>query len=420
MFVATGAIIALVDLFIMYFETGKIWRQGSNYRKDFESVVQLAKSSPTHSLTNHNSAKLVVNRQNIASQFQTRVAGGKQASIVTGIGVGGIGFNTALQLILSGMDVIGVCKTRSEAEEAQRIIHDCVRAADIVNLGSLLNIFVCDLSDTDSVGKLCDTLTRDRCLMQRLAVVVTNAGVMAIPPCISKQGIECQFATHHVGHSLMLLRLIDAKASTRSDTAQMRIIIVGSGAAAGGENPMLREVFQTYSRVQSLVDSGYNRYKSYSNAKLCNIIFASSLHCELASRGLLSLITVNSLHPGPIRSRVVPNSQLPFQWLLDGELAALLRLSPVISATYVVDACLHKRFTGCSGRFLRMGIDMIAAYEGRQNSLKNSFFANTHWFMGIPAPRFTYNIGLQQWLLQETRKFHQQRCNLTLDCNYFS
>jgi NAD(P)-dependent dehydrogenase (short-subunit alcohol dehydrogenase family) len=401
-FVARGAIIAMVDLFVMYLETGEIWRQSEGSNSLIASVVQLRECSPKHSRISHLTAKLIVNLENIAEDLRNSPV--RPIAIVTGVGVGGIGFNTALQLLLCGFDVVGVCKVAGEAAEAEK----AMSAASMQNgRGWCFDISVCDLSDAVAVGTLCDDLFEKRGILSRLAVVVTNAGVMAVPPMLSPQGIESQLATHHIGHSLLLLRLIQAKTKKNISPFCTRIVILGSGAAAGARDPRTQSLFQQHLNIQSLVDSGYNRFTSYSNAKLCNILFASALHREILSRGLGSSLTVNCLHPGPIRSRVIPNSQLPCQWLLDGELAALLRLSPVISATYVVDACVHKRFFGSSGRFLRMGIDMTADYAADTSNITHSFWTNTHWFRGTPAPRFTLDYSLQEWLLRETRKFHE-------------
>jgi NAD(P)-dependent dehydrogenase (short-subunit alcohol dehydrogenase family) len=297
---------------------------------------------------------------------------------------------------------------------------------------TMFRVVVCDLSDAIAVGTMCDQLfgaqREGELLLSRLAVIVTNAGIMAVPAALSRQGLESQFATHHVGHSLLLLRFLNAKAQhikeTRSSSAisrrtersgkkmidrtRTRIVILGSGAAAGAcaDPRALLSLFRPLLNSLALVTSGYNRFTAYSNAKVCNILFSSALHAHIVERGLDEWVSVNCLHPGPIRSRVVPHSKLPLQWLLDGELAALLRLSPVIAATYVVDLCVHKRFDGISGRFFRMGVDMTAEYRHHRD-IAALPLANTHWFRGIPAPRLTMDTVLQQAVLRETVKLHK-------------
>jgi NAD(P)-dependent dehydrogenase (short-subunit alcohol dehydrogenase family) len=66
---------------------------------------------------------------------------------------------------------------------------------------------------------------------QRLDVLVNNAGIMALPKrATTKQGLEAQFGTNHIGHFLLTTLLLDLMKKSK----QARIINVSSLAHEKG------------------------------------------------------------------------------------------------------------------------------------------------------------------------------------------
>ena len=126
---------------------------------------------------------------------------------------------------------------------------------------------------------------------------------MACPQWKTKDDLEMQFGTNHIGHFLLTNLLIDKIKQTGS----ARIVNVSSKAYE--------------SQIQFLIDisyfilirnklegrmnwddinneKNYDTIKAYGQSKLCNILFT----LELAKRLSGTKVTVNALHPGVIRT----------------------------------------------------------------------------------------------------------------------
>lgn len=119
---------------------------------------------------------------------------------------------------------------------------------------------------------------------KRLDILINNAGVMASPKSITKDGFEMQLAVNHLGHFLLTNLLLDIlKAS-----APARIIVLSS----------LAHKYGTINRDDLNSEKSYNKYKAYSQSKLANILFTQ----ELAKRLKGTQVTVNAVHPGVVKT----------------------------------------------------------------------------------------------------------------------
>ncbi|CAK7227546.1 hypothetical protein SBRCBS47491_006606 [Sporothrix bragantina] len=118
-------------------------------------------------------------------------------------------------------------------------------------------------------------------------VIVNNAGVMAAPYGTTKDGIELQFGTNHVGHFLMTNLLLEAQLA-KAPSRPVRVVNVSSDGFRYG--PVRFE--------DTSFDDGatYNRWASYGQSKSANMLYSRSLAQKLGSRGVVSV----SLHPGVI------------------------------------------------------------------------------------------------------------------------
>jgi NAD(P)-dependent dehydrogenase (short-subunit alcohol dehydrogenase family) len=174
-------------------------------------------------------------------------------AIVTG-GNSGIGVATVSTLALSGMKVVLCARNMKSAQEAREQVPEWCR--DNVSIQKL------DLADFDSIQ-------------------VNNAGVMALPKRMeTKQGIEMQVGTNHVGHH-MFTRLLLPSLKENS-----RIVTVASMAHQmdkGGD----------WDSVES-----YSAWQTYGKSKLANVLFAKSLQDKLNEAG----------HPGVIKSNLWRNT----------------------------------------------------------------------------------------------------------------
>lgn len=131
----------------------------------------------------------------------------------------------------------------------------------------------------------------------RLDILMCNAGIMAVPASLSKDGYEIQFATNHLGHALLIKKLLPTLLKTAEQPgSDIRVIILTSVGWRG--HPKGGIQFSTLNTVQ---DSMLGRWVRYGQSKLANIVYAA----ELAKR--YPSITCLSVHPGVVATDLVGN-----------------------------------------------------------------------------------------------------------------
>jgi NAD(P)-dependent dehydrogenase (short-subunit alcohol dehydrogenase family) len=194
---------------------------------------------------------------------------GKQA-IVTG-GSSGIGVETARALASAGAAVtLAVRDTDAGARTASEITATTGNAA--LRVGQL------DLSDRASVAEFAASWSGP------LDILVNNAGVMALPELeLTATGWELQFATNHLGHFALALRLHDALAAAGNG----RIVSLSSRGHL--RSPVVFGDINFSSRP-------YDPWLAYGQSKTANVLFAVGATNYWSSDG----ITANAVHPGAI------------------------------------------------------------------------------------------------------------------------
>ena len=134
--------------------------------------------------------------------------------IITGANTG-IGKESAIELSKLGAHIVMACRDKNRAETAIEEIKS-VTGLDSYEFMEL------DLMDLQSVKNFTIKFLSK---YQRLDVLVNNAGIMALPKrATTKQGLEAQFGTNHIGHFLLTTLLLDLMKKSK----QARIIIVSS------------------------------------------------------------------------------------------------------------------------------------------------------------------------------------------------
>ena len=162
----------------------------------------------------------------------------------------------------------------------------------------------CDLADLSSVRSASEKLLSE---LTRLDVLICNAGIMVVPPALSKDGYEIHFATNHLGHALLTKKLLPLLQATATATAEagpgrgdtVRIIMVSSAAWRG--TPPGGIVFDKLKTKQEGLPF-LGRWLRYGQSKLANMLYAR----ELAKRHpeILSF----SLTPGVVATGLVKDS----------------------------------------------------------------------------------------------------------------
>ncbi|KAJ7279217.1 hypothetical protein O6H91_Y118300 [Diphasiastrum complanatum] len=207
-------------------------------------------------------------------------------AIVTG-GTSGIGAESVRVLALRGARVFLVGRNLEAASKVKEdILHNIPQAKVEVLEG--------DLSSLASVKNCANDFLALKC---PLNILINNAGILASPYQLSKDGIEMQFATNHVGHFLLTYLLMDKMKETAQESGiEGRIVNVSSTghklfAPKGGI------AFDTINN-----EANYGPWKAYGQSKLANILHANELTRQFKEEGVN--ITANSLHPGGINTNL--------------------------------------------------------------------------------------------------------------------
>ncbi|TXG70943.1 hypothetical protein EZV62_005878 [Acer yangbiense] len=204
----------------------------------------------------------------------------------------GIGIETARVLALRGVHVIMAVRNVAAGNDIKESILKNHPSANI-------DVMELDLSSLASVRKFAsDFIARGL----PLHILINNAGIMATPFTLTKDNIELQFQTNHIGHFLLTNLLLETmKKTARESGREGRIVVV----ASDGHKFAYKEGI----RFDKINDkSGYTGFGAYGQSKLANILHSNELAIRLKEEGVN--ITVNSLHPGSIATNIMRHSRL--------------------------------------------------------------------------------------------------------------
>ncbi|HEX4280544.1 MAG TPA: oxidoreductase [Solirubrobacteraceae bacterium] len=191
-----------------------------------------------------------------------------RVAVVTGAN-SGLGLATARELARAGARVVLATRSTQKGEDAASRIVSTVPGAE-------LDPTVLDLADLDSVRAFAASAPA------RVDLLINNAGVMAAPRRVTKQGFESQLATNHLGHfaltGLLLGRLLSAPAP--------RVVTVSS--------TLHRRGTMNFDDLQG--ERKYSPWGAYGQSKLANLMFCFELQRRATEAGtaLLSM----AAHPG--------------------------------------------------------------------------------------------------------------------------
>ncbi|WP_219833954.1 oxidoreductase [Paenibacillus sp. R14(2021)] len=187
-------------------------------------------------------------------------------AIVTG-GYAGLGLETTRALAEAGAKVIAPVRSPEKARAAIADIHG-------VELEQL------DLIDPASIDAFAKRFLDSG---RQLDMLINNAGIMAPPLERDARGYESQFATNHLGHFQLTVRLWPALKQAGS----ARVVSLSStGVRFGGvdfDDP-------------SFEHQTYQKWKAYGQSKSANALFA----VELDRLGHAHGVRAFSVHPGRI------------------------------------------------------------------------------------------------------------------------
>ena len=193
--------------------------------------------------------------------------------VVTGA-TSGIGKAAATALARLGATVVLVGRDRGRASAA----------ATEIGSGSALppKVEIADFATMEQVRSLAERLGA----LERIDVLVNNAGLMLSERRSSPDGFEYVFAVNHLAPFLLTNLLLPKLTAS----APARVVTVTSDAHTGArldlDDPHLEREWASW--------------RSYANSKLANILFTRELARRLDGTG----VTANCAHPGIVRTRL--------------------------------------------------------------------------------------------------------------------
>jgi NAD(P)-dependent dehydrogenase (short-subunit alcohol dehydrogenase family) len=220
-----------------------------------------------------------------------------RTAIVTG-GYSGLGLETTRALARAGARVVVAVRTPEKAADSLADIEGQVETAPL------------DLSELPSLRAFADQMVQR---LDRLDLLINNAGIMACPLARVGPGWESQFGVNHMGHFALTQRLLPLL----RHADRPRVVCLSSGAHKRSD---IRWDDIGYDR------SPYDKWQAYGQAKTANALFANALSRRLRDDGGRAF----AVHPGgiftPLQRHLPTEEMIALGWLgQDGQPSEMAR-----------------------------------------------------------------------------------------------
>tara|TARA_B100000965_G_scaffold223005_1_gene186625 strand:+ start:2573 stop:3478 length:906 start_codon:yes stop_codon:yes gene_type:complete len=194
----------------------------------------------------------------------------------------GLGFETSKFLLEKGATVVMCSRDLVKGEKAKE---DLLK----LNLPGNIELFELDLSDLTKIRNFTQSFKNK---FNSLDVLINNAGIMAPPKTLTKQSFEIQFGVNHLAHMLLTLELLPML----NEKTNSRVVTVTSGVQYFGKIQ--------WEDLQGQIK--YDRWASYAQSKLANVMFGLELNSKLKKNN--SKTSSLLAHPGLARTNLQPKS----------------------------------------------------------------------------------------------------------------
>ncbi|MCA9669865.1 MAG: SDR family NAD(P)-dependent oxidoreductase [Myxococcales bacterium] len=209
-----------------------------------------------------------------------------KTAVVTG-GYSGLGLETVRALAAKGARVIVPVRSPKTAAE------------NLAGIDGDVTTEAMDLADLGSVRSFAETVQSS---VERLDMLINNAGIMACPEARVGPGWESQFGVNHMGHFALTKALMPLLLKS----AGTRVVALSS---TGHKISDIRWDDIQFER------SEYNKWKAYGQAKTANALFANALSRRLRESGGLAF----SVHPGgiftPLQRHLPKEEMVALGWI---------------------------------------------------------------------------------------------------------
>ncbi|MFD9502282.1 oxidoreductase [Streptomyces sp. NPDC060035] len=212
----------------------------------------------------------------------------------------GIDLHGKLAVVTGGYSGLGLATTRALANAGAHVIVPARRPdlAQKALVGLDTEVDELDLADLESVANFADRLLGSG---RTIDIVITNAGVMALPETRVGPGWEAHFAVNHLGHYALVNRLWPAIAEGG------RVVVLSSGVSPTG----------TIQWDDVHFEHGYDKWAAYAQSKLANALFAAQLDLLGRSAG----VHAYSVNPGyiltPLQRHLTTQEMIAAGWIDD-------------------------------------------------------------------------------------------------------
>lgn len=220
-----------------------------------------------------------------------------KVAIVTG-GYSGIGLETTRALTAKGVKVVVPVRSLQKAKDNLAAIEGDIHIAEM------------DLANLDSVAQFANKMLNE---LDRLDLLINNAGVMASPERRVGPNWEYQFGINHMGHFALTTTLMPLLTKT-PDT---RVVALASTA---------HKISDILWDDMQFSNNNYDKWVAYGQSKTANALFANGLSRRLKDTGGLAF----SVHPGgiftPLQRDLPKEEMIALGWLgEDGEPSELAK-----------------------------------------------------------------------------------------------
>jgi NAD(P)-dependent dehydrogenase (short-subunit alcohol dehydrogenase family) len=188
--------------------------------------------------------------------------------LITGTSAG-LGLETARSVAARGATVAGVVR---DVDKARRALDEAGATG--------VDLHEADLASLASVRSFTDEYVRDH---DRIDVLIANAGIMACPQRATADGHELQFGTNHLGHFLLVNRLMPLLLAA----APARVVVLSSAGHNFSDVSLDDPDFE---------HTEYDPWVAYGRSKTANVLFAVELDRRFRRGG----VRATALHPGGI------------------------------------------------------------------------------------------------------------------------
>lgn len=269
----------------------------------------------------------------------------------------GIGFETAAALAGAGADVTITARSQAKGQAAVAAIQKRGAKGKVA-----LSVF--DMASLGAVRAAASDLSRR---LERIDVLVNNAGLMLSDRRVTVDGYEMTFQVNHLAPFLLTNLLLERIKSS----APARIVNVASAAHQSARSGLDFDDLQTI--------RGYSGMGVYGRTKLANILFTGELSRQLAGSG----VTANSLHPGTVRSGFAGDGDASGLMALGVAIARPFMLSPAKGAETSIYLAASPEVEGVTGKYFAKCQPRTPSPAARDDDAARRLWAESERLVGL-------------------------------------